>query len=287
MQRILVVFVSIVAMSLAFGCDHSKTQQVAETNSTPVKTQVSGEGPEAVKVPGNPGAAMNANGERVGVVEETMDAGGYTYVKVAVDGQSIWAAGPLTKVAVGQKVSLPPGALMQNFHSPTLNRTFDAIDFVPAIGVVGGAGEAPTAAMPKDANHAGVGEKTEEIPAEAVEGSAERTTAPATEVEAIEKPEGGKAVSDCYAELEALKDQAVTVRGKVVKFNANILGTNWIHIQDGSGDAAANTHDLTITTKAVVKVGDVVTLKGTLGKDKNFGAGYQYAVIVENAEIVE
>jgi len=285
MHRILVIVVSIVALSALISCDHSKTQQVAETNSSPVKTQVSGEGPEAVKVPSNPGAAnaTNASGERFGVVKETMDAGGYTYVQVEVNGTALWAAGPLTKVAVGQTVSLPAGAVMQNFFSPTLERTFESIDFVPAITVATDGATAPADAMPKDANHAGVAE----IPAEAVDGAQARTVAPAEKIEGIEKPEGGKAIADCYTELETLKDSGVTVRGKVVKFNANILGTNWIHIQDGSGDATANTHDLTVTTKAVVAVGDVVTLKGTLGKDKNFGAGYQYAVIVENAELVE
>ncbi len=73
------------------------------------------------------------------------------------------------------------------------------------------------------------------------------------------------------------------VRGKVVKFNAGILGHNWIHLQDGSGGNGTN--DLTITTDATVKVGDVVTMRGTVALNRDFGAGYNYPLILENATV--
>ena len=69
----------------------------------------------------------------------------------------------------------------------------------------------------------------------------------------------------------------------MVKFNANILGTNWIHIQDGTGEKGMN--DLTVTSSQRVKVGDTVVIRGRVTVEKDFGAGYKYDVIVENATV--
>jgi hypothetical protein len=88
-----------------------------------------------------------------------------------------------------------------------------------------------------------------------------------------------------WANLKALDGKTVTVRGKVVKFNAGILGRNWLHIQDGSGKPADGTHDLTVTTDGVAQVGDIVTVTGKVGLNKDFGAGYVYRVIVEGASV--
>ena len=53
------------------------------------------------------------------------------------------------------------------------------------------------------------------------------------------------------------------MRGRVVKFLTQIMGKNWLHLRDGSGDAAAGTNDLTVTTNATVKVGDLVVVAAT------------------------
>jgi hypothetical protein len=101
----------------------------------------------------------------------------------------------------------------------------------------------------------------------------------------IPQPAGGTSVVDIWANRKALAGKAVTVRGKVVKFNGGIMGRNWIHIQDGTGKPDAGTHDLTLTTDAPAKVGDVITATGTVAVDKDFTAGYKYAVIVEGARL--
>jgi hypothetical protein len=88
-----------------------------------------------------------------------------------------------------------------------------------------------------------------------------------------------------FAKQAALSGKSVTVRGTVMKFNSGIMDRNWLHIQDGSGTADAKTNDLTITTAADVKVGDVVTLTGLVGTKKDFGSGYAYDVIIEKATL--
>jgi RecJ-like exonuclease len=106
-------------------------------------------------------------------------------------------------------------------------------------------------------------------------------------IEKVPKAAGADArtVAELHAQKTALKEKTVSIRGKVVKFNAQIMGKNWLHLQDGSGDPKAGTHDITVTSADTVKVGDLVTIKGTVRLKKDFGAGYAYEVIVEDARV--
>jgi len=65
------------------------------------------------------------------------------------------------------------------------------------------------------------------------------------------------------------------------------MGKNWHHIQDGTGDPATNTHDLVVTSSAIVKKGNIISFEGVLAADKNFGSGYRYDVIIEDAVVVK
>jgi len=99
----------------------------------------------------------------------------------------------------------------------------------------------------------------------------------------VEKAKGKDAhtVGELYEKSGTLDKKAVTVRGKVVKVSKGIMGKNWVHLRDGSGDAGKGTNNVVVTSQEDPKVGDVVTARGTLYKDKDFGAGYKYPVIVE------
>lgn len=93
------------------------------------------------------------------------------------------------------------------------------------------------------------------------------------------------AVADVFAKKTELNNKEVTVAGKVIKVSTGILGSNWLHIQDGTGDKSTGNHDITVTTKAQPNVGDKVVATGILATDKDFGAGYKYNVIIENAGV--
>ena len=100
----------------------------------------------------------------------------------------------------------------------------------------------------------------------------------------IAKAEGGKTVAEVFAEKDALGGKPVTVRGKVVKVNAGIMGKNWLHVRDGSG--ADGTNDLTVTTAGELPaLGATVVVTGPVALNKDFGMGYTYDVIVEDAEV--
>jgi hypothetical protein len=107
----------------------------------------------------------------------------------------------------------------------------------------------------------------------------------ATAAVSLEAYEDGKDIAYVYANKDELAGNEITLRGKVVKYNPGILGWNFVHIQDGSGDPAAGSNDLIVTTKATTAVGDTVVLTGNIVLDKDFGAGYSYPVLLEDASI--
>ena len=213
-----------------------------------------------------------------GTVVETMNAGGYTYVLLDKGGEQVWVAGPETSVAVGDDVVMSPGMAMPDFESKTLERTFDVVYFVGGIEKNDGhsheaaaPGGQPAGGMPAGMGMAGDAGSHMATDREKIEG--------------VAKAAGGYTVAEIFVNAADLKDQTIKVRGRVVKFTPNIMGTNWIHIQDGTG--ADGTHDLTITTNASVKSGDVVLIEGPLSVDRDFGAGYRYAVIIEGATVTK
>jgi hypothetical protein len=102
------------------------------------------------------------------------------------------------------------------------------------------------------------------------------------DVAGVERAAGGKTVAEVFAEKDQLAGKPIILRGKVVKTNANIMGKNWLHVRDGSG--AEGTNDLTVTTNGTLpNVGDTVLLTGPVVLNKDFGMGYKYDVMVEDA----
>jgi hypothetical protein len=101
----------------------------------------------------------------------------------------------------------------------------------------------------------------------------------------IARADGGKTVAEVFAESAALANQKVSVRGKVVKTNAGIMNKDWLHIRDGSGADGTNDLTVTTTTTPLPKIGDTVVISGTVVVDKDFGMGYQYPVLIEDAAV--
>jgi hypothetical protein len=99
--------------------------------------------------------------------------------------------------------------------------------------------------------------------------------------------QNGYTVEEVFAKGASLDKQKVTVRGQVVKVNPDIMGRNWLHIQDGTGDPEKNTHDLVVTSSDIAEKGAIISVEGTLAADKDFGFGYMYDVIVEDATLVK
>lgn len=225
-----------------------------------------------------PGAAAQGGG-LAGKVVETVNAASYTYVQIDTGTKKVWVAAPQFAVKVGDKVAVAEGMPMNNYHSKTLNRTFDVVYFSGSATVNGAA---PAPAMGGGAPMKASGELPKGHPPLTGAGAPAATTGP--DLKNIKRADGGQTVAEIVTGKAKFGGKPIAVRGRVVKYNGGILGKNWLHLRDGSG--AEGTNDLTVTTMATPKVGDLVLVTGTLKLDRDFGGGYKYALIVEDAKVV-
>lgn len=217
-----------------------------------------------------------------GRVAETMNAAGYTYVLVDDGHKQTWAATMQFAVKVGDAVSFTAGEPMANFRSKSLNREFPTIYFVDAVKLQGANGTETKSALP--ANHPPLSTTPQLPPGHpAIDGPATATSEPV--FKNVSKATGGKTIAQIIGQASALAGKTVVVRGQVVKYNAQILGKNWLHIRDGSGSAEKNNHDLTVTTSTDAKLGDTVLVTGQVTLNKDFGAGYKYAILLDDAQV--
>lgn len=194
-------------------------------------------------------------------VEEVIQTSSYTYLRVSAEDQENWIAIAAADVKVGKDYYYIPGIEMKDFASKELNRTFPSIGFVDIFS------DQPIISKLN--------------PADSLKGKQAPTQKEGIKVEPVK---GGITIAQLYAAKENYDGKTIVIRGEVVKFSPQIMNTNWVHIQDGTNHEGA--FDLTVTTGEVLKVGDIVTLEGTVSLKKDFGAGYFYEVIVEGAKIV-
>lgn len=189
-----------------------------------------------------------------GVVLETLNSGGYTYMQIEdISKNKHWVAVTGVDIEKGTEVRLTEEMRAEKFESKSLNRTFDSIIFASNLQYRTKVTESGHLAL--------ITEIVKESPYKQKETLSVK--------EAIEK-------------RVSLKDKTIAVRGKVVKASANILERNWVHIQDGTSDGA-EVGRIVFTSKELPKVGDIVTARGVVRVDKNFGSGYVYKIIVEDA----
>lgn len=226
----------------------------------------------------NNAADSKAPAGLTGTVIESMDVPNYTYLKLKTADGEVWAAVNTTPVKKGQKVTVADAALMQNFKSETLKRSFEKIWF----GRIAGAGQANPHGGMGMMGKGGMPQGDVNSPHPGGLGMDKSLG----EIK-VAKATGDNAytIAEVHKKGAELADKAIVVRAEVVKFNANIMGKNWVHLQDGTGKAEDRSNDLAVTTMAQVKLGDEVLLKGVLHKDRDFGAGYVYPLIVEDGEL--
>ena len=201
-----------------------------------------------------------------GKVLQTINSGGYTYIELRKKaGDKIWLAVPATEIAIGSQQTFNPGMTMHNFESKTLKRNFDQIVFTE-LATVAKAGKDDKKVSGKSPGSSG-------------------TVSPDVKVK-VQKATGKNAytIAELYKNKAKLNKKKIVVRGKVVKVSSNIMNKNWIHLRDGSGSHAKGDFNLVVTSKSIPADGVEVLVKGTLYQNKDFGGGYKYEVIVEDAE---
>lgn len=276
----------LIATTLVAACgkkeDAATTQPKTEASSAAAAARAVQKTAEAQAGAAQPAAASTVQG----TIVETMNASGYTYLKVKTATGEEWAAIPETTVKKGAPISVDVQMVAEKFESKTMKRTFDRIIFGTITGTAPAAAAAPMGQMPP--GHPATGAAG----AAPMGGTAqEHMKGGAADVGEIKvaKAEGpnGKTVAELWAARASMKDKPVAVRGKVVKFLPGIMGRNWAHLRDGSGSADKGDNDITVTTNDMVNVGDVVLVTGVVRIDKDFGAGYSYQVIIEEGKLAK
>ena len=195
---------------------------------------------------------------RSGIVVDKMDAGSYSYLQLKENDKLYWVAVPKLKIENGESIYFSQYMEMIDFKSETLNRTFESVLFV------------------NDASRS-MNNMNMKNPHSNLQSNNKQTISVGT-------LKDGKTIADVYKNKQSLNGKTVKVKGRVVKFNSGIMNRNWLHIQDGTDDNGD--FDLLITSDETAKVGDIIVAEGKLAIDKDFGAGYFYPVVVEEAKII-
>jgi hypothetical protein len=236
------------------------------------------------------GAALPTQEDDVlgGRVREVIQVSAYTYLRLEKGEQEIWAAVAKTDVSEGSEVRLASAQLMKNFHSKELDRTFDQIYFGALAGT---ADNSQDSRLPS--NHpptSGLGLLDRDL-AQGEPASRGAAAAQAEDVKILESAkasgDSGYRVAELFAQRKQLRDKKILVRGTVVRVTERVMGTNFVHLRDGTGSSADETHDLVLkVADSPPQVGEEVLLAGRVLTDVDLGAGYTYDLLIEDAAVV-
>ncbi len=202
------------------------------------------------------------------VVLEVQQVNSYTYLYIKENDNERWLAIPSMDAKIGEVYYYKGGMEMTDFNSKELNKTFESVLFLASINK-----------NPID------DEKTVFQHGSRID-STKTSTVNLEKLNFIIKPvDGGISIAELLKNKKSYDSKTVRIRGKVTKFNSQVMSKNWVHLQDGT--EYNGKFDLTLTTNAEVKVGDIVTMEGKLFLDRDFGYGYFYSLIIENAVLLK
>lgn len=210
------------------------------------------------------------------VVKEVKQTVEYTYLRVNLDSAGIllqdtlWIALPKTEAQTGDTLYYMGGFYIYDLKSRELNRNFKKILFLEAIS--------KTAFTENSMPEFNSSYRKSD--------SAKQVKNAITKIDTLISPApGGITIAQLFSDKTNYSGKTVKIHGQVTKFTSSIMNKNWIHVQDGTSDNGK--YDLIVTTTDSATVGDIVTVEGKISLDKDFGFGYYYSVIMEDAKIIK
>lgn len=198
------------------------------------------------------------------VVEEVLHTSKYTYLNVLEDGAMTWIAIPKKEIEKGGTYYYRGGLKKTNFKSVEHDRVFETVYLVSDVS--------------KDPGMSGMS-------AGSPHGNTGNAEEPITQDTKIDPPPGGITIAELFANPQKYDGKTIRVKGRCMKLNNMIMSRNWIHLQDGS--LKDKGQDLTITTTENISLGSVVAVEGIIALNKDFGAGYKYEIIMEEAKLLQ
>ena len=202
--------------------------------------------------------SASKNVHQIKVIEK-IPAGGYVYLKVLEKEKEYWMAIPGRPIEIGATYYYDKGAMeMGRYESKSLKRTFENIVFAQGV-------------------------RDKKIAIKQAKKSI--INKGKSNVVNVDKATNGIRIATLFENPKEYQNKEVIIKGQVIKVNNGIMGVNFIHLQDGT--KGNGEFDVTITSKDQFKIGKVVTIKGTVVLNKDFGAGYTYDVLIEKAVILQ
>ena len=258
--QLLIMLILVITLSATFNSCKKGPKVIAE----PVATQpTSNSGIFEPKGDSGPATDGQASTNLHSVVAlETRDTEKYTYIKVREGSQEYWVATGKKDITPGASYYYSSSIRKTNFESKEFGRVFDEIFLIGNI-------------VP--ANHGN------EIRKEGVAKVDVETHSTSDPVQSNVSSGPGEEITilTLVNNPSNFENKRIQLKGTVEKVNSNIMGRNWIHLKDGSMDE----YDLVITSKESVAEGNVIMIEGKVSLDVDFGAGYRYDIIVEDARI--
>lgn len=244
---------------------NSSTEQSTGIFNDGSKSSPQGDHPN----PGQQGVPPVSKDVHVVVVKESLPAEKYIYLNVEEDGETYWLATLKQDVEIGGTYFYKDRLLKTNFESKEFNRIFDRIYLVSKIVPADhGSSMSMDGGMSQDAS-----QESKPVDIEMHSSHADEPI----------QVEGSVPIKELVENPEKFAGQEIQLSGKVTKVNPNIMDRNWIHLKDGTKDD----YDLVLTSQEAIPEGAIVSMRGTVTLDKDFGAGYRYDIIIENASLVK
>jgi hypothetical protein len=262
MFKNIIAIISCSVFIISTGCNNPKVIEAESTGNGSVVESIMGDDHNHQTSQSNSSAGESHNV----VVTEVLQAQKYTYLKVNEKNEDFWIAIPKADIQVGEKFYYEGGLLKRNFKSLEFDKVFETLYLVSRFQRM----ESKTADNELDEAFAQM--------------SADHEATSETVIQPMEPKEGVVSLSTLLASPKEFEGKVIQVQGQVVKLNNQIMGRNWIHIQDGKS-TNGNQNDLTITTMEQVLMGAKVIFEGKISLDQDFGAGYRYDIIMEGASL--
>lgn len=212
-------------------------------------------------------------------VVEVVQGNTYTYMNVKEGNGEKWMAISKQEINPGDVYYYGEGLPMTNFHSKEIDRTFETIYFVSNISTTPIESSGTMDGMGAMGSMGAMGGSGHD------QGHSGKVSSEQNSKIEMKKSAGELTVGEVFANRDSYSEKEVEIRGVVVKVNKEVMGKNWIHIQDGTQDNGE--FDLTVTSLDLPEVNDEIIVKGKIILNKDFGYGYSYDVIMEEAKIVK
>ncbi len=204
------------------------------------------------------GSGHDQGAETIVFVKEILDGTRYSYLKVEKDGNEYWISTLKQSYEVGETYFYTEAIHKTNFYSTEFNRNFEDFYLVSDLQPMG--------------DHSGHEHNHTTVQPQDLTVSASET-----------KRAGSVTIKELISNSKKYVGKNVQVTGKVIKVNANIMDRHWVHIKDASYDS----YDFVLTTNTVVPIGHIVTFKGQFNQNVDFGSGYKFDFILENATTIK